>query len=461
MTKRLVVSYLAVTLVVLVLLEVPFGIFYERREIEQLTSAVDRDASVVATIYEDTLENGSIPDPTAAERYARRTGARVVLVDRRGVSLVDTEQTVPRDFSTRPEIATALAGRRSTGTRASRTLDTDLLYVAVPVASGGEVYGALRLTLDTRDVDAQVGRFWLRLAAIALVVVAAICLVGWLAARSVTHPLRRLNETARRYGRGELDAPPPTGGPPEVRELADTMAAMAAELSGLIAEQRAFVADASHQLRTPLTGLRLRLENLQSQLDAAGADQIDAAVEEIDRLSTLVGDLLRLARADRHAEVEPTDLAVVAAERVDIWSAVADASDVALVLRADDDHLVCGAVPGALEQVLDNLVDNAIGAAPPGSTITVTVGRADSGPAVPGPGTMAARLVVADQGPGLGDEDKLRATRRFWRGDASRPGSGLGLAIVAELVRSSGGELGLEDVPGGGLAVRVDLPPAR
>jgi len=450
MTRRLIISYLTVTFVVLLLLEVPLAVFYAQRELERLTSAVERDASVIATIYEDDLEAGLAPDPSPARIYGQRTGARVVVVDTRGISLIDTEQPTLRDLSTRPEIATALTGERSVGTRPSETLGTELLYVAIPVASSGIVHGALRLTLDTADVDEQVHRFWWGLGAIAVVVMAAMSLVGWLVARSVTLPLRRLNDTARRFGSGDLtvegDAP---DGPPELRELSDTMSTMASRLAALIDEQRAFVADASHQLRTPLTGLRLRLENLQADLADADAAQVDAAIEEITRLSALVTDLLQLARADRHAATEPHDLARLAAERVDTWTAMAEGAGVELSLVSTGVPVLAAAVPGAIEQILDNLLDNALAVSPAGAVVSVTVEA----------GATMHRLVVSDRGPGLSAHDKERATRRFWRGDTSRQGTGLGLAIVVSLTRASGGTLTLSDTVGGGLTVMVDLPP--
>ena len=449
MTRRLIISYLAVTLVVLLLLELPLAVFYAQRELERLTSAVERDATVVASIYEDDLEAGRTLDPNPALRYEQRTGARVVVVDSRGISLIDTEQPLQRDFSTRPEIATALTGARSVGTRVSETLGTELLYVAIPVASSGVVHGALRLTLDTAEVDANVHRFWWGLAAIGLVVMSAMSLVGWLVARSVTLPLRRLNDTARRFGRGDLTVVDDhADGPPELRELSSTMSTMAGRLATLIDEQRAFVADASHQLRTPLTGLRLRLENLQAGLADADATQVDVAIEEVSRLSALVTDLLQLARADRPTAAGAHDLAQLAAERVDTWSAVAEGAGVELSLRSDASPVVAAAVPGAIEQILDNLLDNAIAVAPPGSRVVVTV---DGGP-------VTHRLVVIDHGPGLSDQDKERAARRFWRGDTSRPGTGLGLAIATSLARASGGSLALGDSPGGGLSVTVELP---
>ncbi|MFN8023385.1 MAG: ATP-binding protein [Acidimicrobiales bacterium] len=455
MTRRLLVSYLAVTVVVLVLLEVPFAIFFARRELDRLTASVERDASVLATFYEDDLEAGLVPDAQTADQYAARTGARVVVVDDAGISVVDTEQAAPRDFSTRPEIATALAGRRATGTRASQTLDTDLLYVAVPVASSGRVHGALRITLDTAEVDANVHRLWWGLAAIAAVVLAAMGLVGWLVARSVAQPLERLNDTARRFGEGDLTTEVPAEGPRELRELSATMATMARQLASMIDEQRAFVADASHQLRTPLTALRLRLENLQAGLDDPDAAQVDAAIDEIGRLATLVHDLLRLARADQHATPSPHDLARLAADRIDTWTAVAESAGVQLGAQLDADSLPVVAVPGAVEQIIDNLLDNALAWSPSGSTITVSV-TAGSGAT----GATVHRLAVADEGPGLTDDQKAAATRRFWRADASTTGSGLGLSIVEALATASGGTVELSDTPGGGLTVTVAFPAA-
>ncbi|HEY3486279.1 MAG TPA: HAMP domain-containing sensor histidine kinase, partial [Ilumatobacteraceae bacterium] len=291
------------------------------------------------------------------------------------------------------------------------------------------------------------------LAATAAVVLASITLIGWLIARSVTQPLRRLNATARRFGSGDLTVDPSDRhGPPELRELADTMSNMASQLAAMIGQQRAFVADASHQLRTPLTGLRLRLENLQASLtdaDApADAAQVELAIDEISRLSTLVSDLLQLARTDRRDSPVDHDLTSIVADRVDTWSAAADIARIRLVFHSEREHLTVLAVPGAIEQILDNVLDNAFGIAPQDTAVTIAVEA----------GTTYHRVTVTDAGPGLNDDDKDQALRRFWRGDTQRPGSGLGLAIADGLARASGGSLTLHDGPAGGLRVVIELP---
>jgi signal transduction histidine kinase len=459
MTKRLLLSYLSVALLVLLLLELPLAVFYSQRELGRFTSDVSRDASVLATMYEDDLERGVPLDPGPAESYERRTGARVVVTDAAGISSVDTDEPVPRDFSTRPEVATALTGRLATGARRSNTLNTELVYVAVPIASGGTVHGVLRLTLSASEVDQRIHRFWLGLAAIGAVVFATMALVGWTIARSIAWPIRQLNDRAARFAAGDLSAGPPVGGPNEIRELARTMSDMAGRLAAMLDEQRAFVADASHQLRTPLTALRLRLENLRSRLAEADGAELDAAIDETSRLAVLVTDLLQLARADEPRPVQPVDLAALAAERVDVWGAVAGERSVGLELVGGDSAATALAAPGAVEQMLDNVLDNALNASPPGGTVTVSVDASD---------VAVRRLAVSDEGPGLGDADKERALRRFWRGSTDTPGTGLGLAVVESLARACGGSVRLEDARepdgddhadrGRGLRVVIELP---
>jgi signal transduction histidine kinase len=451
-TRRLLLSYLTITVIVLLVLEVPLARFYQQRETGRLTVNVERDANTMASLYEDALEAGAATDPAVAARYAARTGVRVVVVDASGISLVDTAGHTRRDFSSRPEIRTALSGDRTTGIRHSNTLHTDLLYVAAPVASGGHVYGAVRLTLDTQEVTAAVHRFWLGLAGVAAVVLAAMAGVGWAIARSITRPLRRLHVAAARFATGDLTAVgADPDAPAEIADLGATMDHMAHRLSQLLTEQRTFVADASHQLRTPLAALRLRLENMQSDPAAAGsAEELGAAIDETSRLGELVGDLLMLARAEEPATPEPVDLVRLARDRVDTWSAVADVADVTLDLTLTVEPLMASAVPTGVEQILDNLIDNAINASPPGSRVSVTVA----------PGHHYHALAIADEGPGLSDELKARALARFWRLDTSRPGTGLGLPIAQALAESSGGSLALSDGVGGGLTATVRLPAA-
>ena len=138
-------------------------------------------------------------------------------------------------------------------------------------------------------------------------------------------------------------------------------------------------------------------------------------------------------------------------DRIDTWGAMAEASGVALELRGAEHPVLVSAAPGAIEQILDNTLDNALAVSPAGTSIVVTIVR--------GPDTQ--KLVIADHGPGLSDQDKERALHRFWRGDTSKPGTGLGLAIAQALAVGSGGTLALADAEGGGLEVTLTLPASR
>jgi signal transduction histidine kinase len=436
MSRRLLLSYLSLTLIVLAALEVPLGVTYSRNERGDLEAKVERDAVTVASLSEGALEGtgeSSVASlRTIARRYQGDTGGRVVVVDSRGSAVVDSNP-IPGDtsFANRPEIAAALAGRVASGVRHSNTLGLDLLYVAVPVASAGKVLGAARVTYPTSAADTRVRRYWLTLAGIAGIVLAGVSLLGVWVARGVARPLKRVEEAAAAIGAGRLDVRAPEDGPEEVRRLAREFNETAAKLEQLLDSQRAFVADASHELRTPLTALRLRLENMQT----SGAEQ---ALAEVERLGRIVEGLLSLARADAGASrTERVDLDAVIAERVALWTGVAVAGEHGLAVRSSADRL---------GQILDNLVANATAVS---GDVTVSTRRVGEW----------VELHVVDRGPGLSAEDRRRAFDRFWRGHSAAPGSGLGLSIVRRLVTADGGEAELREAAGGGIDAVVRLRP--
>ncbi len=454
MTRRFVLAFLALTVFILLILVVPLGISASNRERDRLTLDLERDARVIGSFAEDTLEGLADEDLQAvADSYAGRTRARVVIVDAEGDLLADSDPVEgAEDYRDRPEIADALDGRLASGVRRSATLDTDLLYVAVPVASGGDVHGAVRLTFPTDEVDGRVARVWLTLGAVAAVSLAAAGVIAVALARSVTRPFRELQAAATALGGGDLSAHAPDDhGPPEVRALARAFNDTSRRLEELIGAQDTFVADASHQLRTPLTALRLRLENLEADAVPPAAAELAAALDESDRMSRLVDGLLTLARADKAASTATAtalDLLAVLEERREIWLPVADERGVDLVV--DTGPALQGfATPDRVSQVLDNLLDNALEVAPTGSTVRLGVVATPTGPA----------LHVTDEGLGMTADQRERAFDRFWQGPEGTGSSGLGLAIVQKLVLADGGHVDLLAGPGGGLDAVVHLPP--
>jgi signal transduction histidine kinase len=448
-TRRLVLGYLGLTLFVLLVLEVPLGIQNSRTERGNLEAKVQHDATNLASIAQDALETGSKAQLKAvaalAYRYSSTTGGRVLVVARNGVAVVDTRPTgtAREGFVSRPEIAAALRGRVAQGVRHSATLHQNLLYVAVPVAASGVVHGAVRITYPTSAVEARITRYWLILLAIAVVVLTLAAAVGTAIAGFVIRPLRSLERAAAAVGDGDLDVrAPEDDGPREVRSLAAAFNGTVMRLEQLLRSQNEFVADASHQLRTPLTALRLRLENLERGLGEPQRRDLESSLEEVERLARLVDALLVLARADTAGgQAGPVDLRDLVSERVGVWSPRADDLGVRLVDEGAHGGTVEASRDG-LRQVVDNLVENALEASPAGSTVTVSAGGGE--------------LRVRDEGPGLSAEQRERAFDRFWRARAG-DGSGLGLAIVRRLVEADGGDVKLVPAPGHGLVAVVRL----
>jgi signal transduction histidine kinase len=257
--------------------------------------------------------------------------------------------------------------------------------------------------------------------------------------------VRRLQAAARRLAAGDLDVRVDTDeGPAELRALAETFNTTAVQLAQLRDSQQRFVADASHQLRTPLTALRLRLETLAPAIAEPARPKLEAAIAETSRLARLVQSLLVLARSDATAAVcERVDLTTVVLGRYEAWAPVAEDDSKTLACECPPD-LQVQAVPGAIEQILDNLISNGLEAAPPGTTITVRADSREGG----------VEVHVIDQGPGMSAEDRRLAFRRFWRpatdeAASANAGFGLGLAIVHQLATRCGGDARLEPGPDG------------
>jgi signal transduction histidine kinase len=424
------------TLVALAALEVPLAIVEGRNERQDLTAKVERDAFVAASLVEDTLERGTPSGGSSSLRrfvaaYAARSGARAVITDARGVAVADSSptRTGEVDFASRPEVAAALRGATVSGTRSSKSLGARLLYVAVPVASSGHVYGVVRITIPMSEVDRRLHRYVLALVGVGVAVLGAAAVIGLLLARWIARPLARVEAAAARVGTGDLSARAPEDeGPPEVRRLARELNETTVKLGSLLHSQEQFVADASHELRTPLTALRLRLENL---------DPIpQEAVAEAERLARVVDELLALARADASTEpADELDLGALARRRVEAWEPLAEERGVKVVVDGNGE-VVVRAGEARVEQVLDNLLANALDASPDGSTIVVAV--------------RGAELHVLDEGAGLSAEQRQRAFDRFWRASTA-PGSGLGLSIARRLVETDEGEVELRKAASGGV----------
>jgi len=462
---RLVLGAAYLLTAVVLALEIPLALNVDRRATSEYQSAVLGNAAVLASRGADLVTTaGTAPArATAARRRLRgivreasvTQRGRTVVTNRDGRVLADTAGSTRAGeaYATqaRPELRTALfAGRIDIRRRTSETLGEELLLVTVPVVDAGRVVGAVRISAPLGDIRADVHASWLRLALIGAAVVAAGLALAWFLAGSVARPVERLELAAERLGAGDLEQRVEPDGPRELSSLGRSFNRMARALAANIAAQRDFVANASHQLRTPLTGIKLRLEAIRGCGGDVGA-QAARAESELDRLGALVDDLLALARASSSADTagKRVDLAERARAAIGRWSEAAAQTGHDLTLAAEE-RAVVWADPRDVDHVLDNLIENAIRYASGGARIAVETAFRDG----------SAALAVADSGPGISAEERERIFERFFRGENGRrtgPGTGLGLAIVAELVERWDGRVRLVD--GAGTRIEAEFPP--
>ena len=441
MTSRIVAAVLALITVALASMAIPLGLLTAAQDRRDFRADTLASAQSAANLAEEGIGDGS-SDPllTRAVRDLARRGDRVGVYDATGHEVAGTQPA--------PLPATALrAALRATSPRSYPA--AGWLTVTMPIrADGGQhVIGTVVLSRSTATPTHRIVVLWTLIGVVSLASLLAAGVIAVALARWAGRPITTLAEAARRLGDGDLETRAGIrSGPPEVRRLAAAFSTMAARLQALIHGHQTMVADVSHQVRTPLAALRLRLDLLAQDCDEATAAELAGAQEEISRLTRLVNGLLTVARAE-HSTATPARIAVhaVAADRAAAWRPAAEERGVTLTIDSPD-PLTVQAVDGHLEQILDNLLANALEAVPPGGTITLTVRAA----------AALARLTVADTGRGMTAAQQQAAFRRFSTG--SPGGTGLGLAIVDRLVTANGGTVALADTPGGGLTVRIELP---
>lgn len=398
------------------------------------------------------------PREAQLQRIATRSAAsvrgRVIVVDQSGRLLADSAGAPSgRSYGNRPEVEAALSGQGEQITRSSETLGEDILATAVPILRRGRPSGAVRVTQSIEAVNRAVKTSVLDVAALAAIVLLLGLVAGALIAQQIARPIRRLDNAARRVAEGDLDTAVEVEGSTEQRSLARAFNEMTQRIKRLLRVQQDFVADASHQLRTPLTGLRLRLEGLMDRFrgEPQVEHELDAALGELDRLSLIVEELLILSRAGEHElPGERIDLGEAARRAAARWSAAAADRGIEIEVTPAGDEASGWCAAPDLERSLDSLVENALTYSPAGTTVVLAV--------APG------RIAVLDQGPGLTAGEEEAVFERFSRGSAGRrgpKGTGLGLAIARELTRQWDGEVRLRNRAGGGLEATIELPPAE
>jgi signal transduction histidine kinase len=446
MARRIILTMLVLISALLASAVIPLGLLASGRERDAFREGTILSARTLAALAEESLaDHSAYPALVPYLDRLRHPGDQVWVYSLAGRVVAGVGGATARNLPVRASaITTALRTNVSVSAEGAGRLQ---VVTSVRADTVGPAVGVVVLSRSTDELDERLRGLWAWLAIVMAIGLTAGTTIAIMLARWVGRPLSELDAAAQRLGGGALDTRSRTGsGPVEVRRLASTFNTMAARLEALVHGNRAMMADVSHQLRTPLAALRLRLDLLSQDADEVTVSDLAGAQDEILRLSRLVDGLLAVARAE-NVVVEPAEISVneIIQDRAVAWRPVAEERDVELATRCSG-PVVARLGEGHLEQILDNLLANALEAVPAGGHVRVSAGPAGQG----------VRVTVADDGPGMSQQQQEAAFRRF--ASTTPGGAGLGLAIVHRLVTSNGGAAALSDTPGGGLTIVLDLP---
>jgi two-component system, OmpR family, sensor histidine kinase MprB len=370
------------------------------------------------------------------------------------IQFVSSDGTIrhPGGFDTAipvtPRVLAVAAGESPPFYTDATIADTHARVLTVPITPGW----ALQILRSLDEVDNTLDQLRTFLILITLSGIGLAIALGLLVSRAAVAPVARLTRATERVTEtGDLSERIEAGGQDELSRLAGSFNAMLGALEESTNAQRQLVADASHELRTPLTSLRTNFEVLMSdrRLDPDERRRLlDDVVEQIGEMTTLIAELIELARGDQlPARPEDVRLDLVAQEAVERVRRARPG----VTFNTDFQESIIRGVPSSLERAIGNVLDNAAKWSPPGGEVDVDVED----------GTVTVR----DRGPGIDDSDMPHVFDRFYRSPSARtmPGSGLGLAIVRQVAEAHGGEVVAERAKGGGtrITLRVDGGPPK
>lgn len=408
MRKRVTVLTMLASVLAVVLFALPMAIIVARYLVADERNELQRAAATTASTVSGDLSRSQTLATMASE-----SGTQVTIYDAHGVRISGAGPNRPD-----PIVLRALAGTADTGSV------TDRLAAAVPVSDGDTVTGAVLVTSNRSQVDTRIALAWTAMLGLATLAVLATALIARVYSRRLTGPVRSLVDTAGRMGAGDFTARANTTGISDLDTLATAMNLSAERIASTIRRERAFSADASHQLRTPLTGLRLELEAALADPDNEPRQRIIGALDTLDRLETTVAALLALARdIPKSAPLSAADIAASVHER---WHARLAHLNRPLRVVTESDALpdVLCSRP-AVEQILDVLLGNA--AEHGRGAVTVTIRES----------ATAVAIDVADQGPAVKTDPRLLFARRTTAANSHR----IGLALARTLAEAEGGRL--------------------
>ena len=445
--------------------------FFDRFTRTALEKSMIDDAFIIGEQYKTLVL--AAPTNTVAEAteeygrllrvYGPQAEARLCLLDTNGVVLFDSDRAsmVGEDLSARREIRKALGGRY--GARAARTPDRQYMYyyVALPVERSNDTVAVAYVMRHTAPIIGALKRMVVnqRLAATLALVVAA--LIAIVLAQTLTRRLRALTKAAVAFAKGAAAWPAPARGRDEIGELGRAMDQMATELEKRNRSSREFVAAAVHELKTPLTAVKGTVEILE---DGAADDpetrrRFLANIRyETERMIRLVGELNELGKLDVESlrgQTEPVDYGAFVRAVADRLAPTFEEPHAVLRLNLPEKTITVRIVPGRIEQVIANLLDNAFRYSPASGEVELRVAEGVEG---------AVWTSVRDTGSGIAPANLAKVFDRFFttepKDQPGHPHSGLGLAIAKSIIENHQGQISVESVPGQGACFSFSLPAA-
>ncbi|MFQ5340550.1 MAG: ATP-binding protein [Anaerolineae bacterium] len=498
--SRLLLTYMILVLLGLGGLILWTGLRLQTAVVEQAEHDLELQTLIIANALREPL--GKLREGEGARgrsldalvrSFAYSVGARVTVVEPSLQVMLSSDDVVPIHFEKdHPEIVAAGIGDEQHDIRWDEWRNEERLFVAAPIQGEESLEGIVQLSVPMVPLYAEIRRTWLSLLAAAGAVLAATALVSLVLARQLAGPIRSLTAVTEAVASGHLDQQVVPAGPDEIERLGWAFNRMAEQVREMLARQQAFVANAAHELRSPLAGLQLRIEMLQrhGQAKPELAEHYLRQMEhEIEHLRRLVDHLLLLSRLDQGQELPrpPLDLAPLLYELADEMGPLVQVAGLHLHVDIPPHLPAVAANVDPMRMVMRNLLDNAIKYTPAGGRIVL---RATAEGLQPGDQLMwhhehadgvqmprsplvvsrslhdtekpAVLIQVADTGPGIAAEHLPHIFDRFYRVSTTRShsqgGAGLGLSLVRSIVEAHGGQVEIHSVPGQGSTFTVRLP---
>ena len=407
MRRRFLTSTSVIALTAIVLLGIPLGFVLDRLAREATISRLERSAATIAVAVEPVVADGDRPEQDLLDQLTPPG-------DRSVVRLADGSRIA--------------AGEPADG--ATLSVETD--------AGAG---ATVQLVAPAAPVTDTVRRSVITLAVVAAIGLALAVALATVQARRLTRPVEELARAARRLGAGDFSARPPRSGIPELDALAETLDSSRERIAALVDAERQFAANASHQLRSALTGLMLRLEELAASPVPETRAEVDEALAQAARLDATIDELLRLARTGRAGERRTFDLAALVHEHMRDWQPQFRRAQRSIEARAEGVVLV-EATPGAIGQIIDILLSNALEHG--GGRVAFHVRSEPTGGVVQ----------VSDEGDGIEPAAARGLFERPMDGE-----HGIGLPLARQLAQADGGSLDLVTLRPPVFRLRLPAPP--